>query len=181
MENSSGKLVPLSMTACGSIKAPLSFKASAFSIAALMGDNQGNGDNADADGGMGGSSSNSSRSSSRLSQASGSFDADDDVISTSNLPPPTLQLEGIISPFSKLSSLTTYLAQIIGLKINKGNIILNTVTSFFHSGYFYSASSSPLLLRDAPDTARILCRNFMPKRHRQLRVKDLPKVPIRGG
>jgi len=27
-------------------------------------------------------------------------------------------------------------------------------------------SSSPLLLRGAPDTARILCRNFTPKRHR---------------
>ena len=27
---------------------------------------------------------------------------------------------------------------------------------FIHSGYFYSASSSPLLLRGAPDTARIL-------------------------
>ena len=48
---------------------------------------------------------------------------------------------------------------------------------FIHSGYFYSASSSPLLLRGAPDTARILCRNFTPKRHRQLWVKDLPKVP----
>src|SRR6218665_2352577 len=49
--------------------------------------------------------------------------------------------------------------------------------SFIHSGYFYSASPSPLLLRGAPDTARILCRSFTPKRHRQLRVKDLPKVP----
>ena len=41
---------------------------------------------------------------------------------------------------------------------------------------FYSSSSSPLLLRGAPNTARILCRSFMPKRHTQLRVKDLPKV-----
>src|SRR6218665_413763 len=49
--------------------------------------------------------------------------------------------------------------------------------SFIHSGYFYIASSSPLLLRGAPDTAQILCRSFTPKRHRQLRVKDLPKVP----
>jgi len=40
--------------------------------------------------------------------------------------------------------------------------------SFIHSDYFYSASSSPLLLRAASDTARILCRNFTPKRHRQL-------------
>src|SRR6218665_1571480 len=44
--------------------------------------------------------------------------------------------------------------------------------SFIHSAYFYSASSSPLQLGGAPDTARIV-----PKRHRQLQVKDLPKVP----
>src|SRR6218665_3262601 len=51
------------------------------------------------------------------------------------------------------------------------------IHSFIHSFYFYSAPSSPLLLRGAPDTARILCRNFTPKRHRQLKAKDLPKVP----
>src|SRR6218665_827326 len=45
-----------------------------------------------------------------------------------------------------------------------------------HSGYFYSPSSSPPLLRGAPDTAQILCWSFTPKRHTQLRVKDLPKV-----
>jgi len=50
--------------------------------------------------------------------------------------------------------------------------------SFIHSGSFYSASSSPPLLRGAPDTARILCRSFTPKRHRQLWAKDLPKVPM---
>src|SRR6218665_583362 len=49
--------------------------------------------------------------------------------------------------------------------------------SFIHSGHFYSASYSPLLLRSATDTARILCRSFTPKRHRQLLVEDLPKVP----
>ena len=48
--------------------------------------------------------------------------------------------------------------------------------SFIHSGYFYSASSTTLLLRGASDTARILCRSFTPKRHRQLQVKALPKV-----
>ena len=48
-----------------------------------------------------------------------------------------------------------------------------------HSGYFYRAFSSPLLLTRAPDRARILCRSFSPKCHRQLRVKDLPKVPMR--
>ena len=50
--------------------------------------------------------------------------------------------------------------------------------SFIQSGYFYSAYSSPLLLRSTPDTARLLCRKFTPKRHRQLRVKDLPMVPM---
>src|SRR6218665_1233091 len=52
-----------------------------------------------------------------------------------------------------------------------------------HSFHFYSASSSRpgLLLRSAPDTARILFRSLAPKRHRQLRVKDLPKVPTSGG
>src|SRR6218665_665315 len=49
--------------------------------------------------------------------------------------------------------------------------------SFTHSDHFYSAYSSPLLLRGTPDTARILCQSFTPKRHRQLRVKDLPMVP----
>src|SRR6218665_119786 len=40
---------------------------------------------------------------------------------------------------------------------------------------FYSASSSSLLRSGAPDTARILCRSFT--HHKQLRMKDLPKVP----
>src|SRR6218665_3374437 len=56
----------------------------------------------------------------------------------------------------------------------------NTETNFLlfiHSGYIYSASSSPLLLRGAPYTTLILCRSFTPKRHMQLRMKDLPKVP----
>ena len=55
--------------------------------------------------------------------------------------------------------------------------IHSSIHSFIHSGYFYSASSSTLILRGAPGTARILCRSFTPKHHRQLRVKDLPKVP----
>src|SRR6218665_2502253 len=54
------------------------------------------------------------------------------------------------------------------------------IHSFIHSGCFYSASSSPLLLRSDPDTAvaQILCRSFTPKRSRQFRVKDLPMVPM---
>ena len=39
---------------------------------------------------------------------------------------------------------------------------------YIHSDHFYSASSSPLLLRSAPDPVRILCRSFTPKRHRKL-------------
>src|SRR6218665_198083 len=50
------------------------------------------------------------------------------------------------------------------------------IHSFIHSGYFYRASSSPLLLRGAPDTAWVLCWSFTPKSHRHLRVKDLCKV-----
>jgi|SRR6218665_13931 len=49
---------------------------------------------------------------------------------------------------------------------------------FNHSGYIYSASSSSLLLRSAPDTARVLCWSFTPKRHRQLQAKDLPTVSM---
>src|SRR6218665_2056694 len=53
--------------------------------------------------------------------------------------------------------------------------------SFIRASHFYSASSSPPLLGSALDTARILCRSFKPKRYGQLRVKDLPRVRIRGG
>src|SRR6218665_1792246 len=50
------------------------------------------------------------------------------------------------------------------------------VLLFIHSFRpFYSASSWPLLLRSAPDTAQIMCRSFTPRRHRKLLVKDLPK------
>src|SRR6218665_3751264 len=58
------------------------------------------------------------------------------------------------------------------------------IFSFIHSGYFYSASSVrcysealPLAARIHHDTAGILYRSFTPQRHKQLRVKDLPKVP----
>src|SRR6218665_815900 len=42
----------------------------------------------------------------------------------------------------------------------------NNIHSFIHSDHFYSASSSPLLLRSASDTTGILCRSFTPKRHK---------------
>src|SRR6218665_1850457 len=40
--------------------------------------------------------------------------------------------------------------------VQRYSVIPSFVHSFIHSDYFYSASSSPLLLRGAPDTARIL-------------------------
>src|SRR6218665_2373897 len=54
---------------------------------------------------------------------------------------------------------------------------LRYIHPFIHSDHFYSDSSSPLLFSGATDTARMLYRSFTSKRHRQLRVKDLPKVP----
>ena len=57
---------------------------------------------------------------------------------------------------------------------------LNSLYSFIHSGHFDSASSSPLLLRSAPDTARILCRSFTSKRSRNRELWSLAQG-IRGG
>ena len=65
----------------------------------------------------------------------------------------------------------------ISLSVSLPLFLHSFIHSFIHSDHFYSASSSSLLFRGAPDTARILCRSFTPKRHRQLVVKDLPKVP----
>src|SRR6218665_2534119 len=48
------------------------------------------------------------------------------------------------------------------------------IHSFIHSGHFYSVPSSPLLLRGAPTTARILYQSFTPKPTGNCR---LPKVP----
>src|SRR6218665_1446693 len=55
----------------------------------------------------------------------------------------------------------------------RGAICKFCENTFIHSFHF----SSPLLPRSALDTARTLSWSFTPKRHRQLRVKDLPKVP----
>src|SRR6218665_1411157 len=46
-----------------------------------------------------------------------------------------------------------------------------------HSGHFYSAPSSPLLLGGAPDYNTDTVSEFHAEAHRQLQVKDLPKVP----
>src|SRR6218665_49648 len=51
------------------------------------------------------------------------------------------------------------------------------VHSFIHSGHFYRAPSSPLPLRGAPDYSTDTVSEFHAEAHRQLHVKDLPKVP----
>ena len=51
------------------------------------------------------------------------------------------------------------------------------IHSFIHSGHFYSAPSSPLPLRGAPDYNTDTVSEFHAEVHRQLQVKDLPKVP----
>src|SRR6218665_806602 len=52
-----------------------------------------------------------------------------------------------------------------------------TCHSFIHSGHFYSAPSSPLLLRGGPDYSTDTVSEFHAEAHMQLQVKDLPKVP----
>ena len=56
--------------------------------------------------------------------------------------------------------------------------ILWLMALFIHSfGHFYSAPSSPLLLRGAPDYSTDTVSEFHLEAHRQLQVKDLPMVP----
>ena len=71
-----------------------------------------------------------------------------------------------------------YLLSILEYTSNR-NWIHVFVESFIYSGYFYSSYSTPLLLRDVPETTRTLCRSFTPRRHRQMRVKGLLKVITR--
>ena len=57
-------------------------------------------------------------------------------------------------------------------------LIERVANSFIHSGHFYSAPSSPLLLRGAPDYSMDTVPEFHAEAHRQLQVKDFPKVPM---
>ena len=47
-----------------------------------------------------------------------------------------------------------------------------------HSGHFYSPFSSPLLLRGASHYSTDTVSEFHAEAHKQLQVKDLPKVPM---
>src|SRR6218665_2633743 len=59
----------------------------------------------------------------------------------------------------------------------EGGRYLRFIHSFIHSGHFYCAPSSPLPLRGAPDYSTDTVSEFHAEAHRQLQVKDLPKVP----
>ena len=56
-------------------------------------------------------------------------------------------------------------------------ITFQCIIAFIHSGHYNSAPSSPLLLRGAPDYSTDTVSEFHAEAHRQLQVKDLPKVP----
>ena len=47
---------------------------------------------------------------------------------------------------------------------------------FIHSGHFYSATSSTLLLRGAPDYSTDTVSEFHAEAHRQHQAKDLPNA-----
>jgi|SRR6218665_3130244 len=51
------------------------------------------------------------------------------------------------------------------------------IHSFIHSDHFCSAPSSQLLLRSAPDYSTDTASEFHAEAHRQLQVKEWPKVP----
>jgi len=77
-----------------------------------------------------------------------------------------------------ISSKVSYWCYILAVLCH---IVLHYICSvFIHSDYFYSTSSSLLLLRSAPDTARILCRSVTPKRHWQLQSKACKGLAQQG-
>jgi len=57
------------------------------------------------------------------------------------------------------------------------SFVVNHIYSFIHSWYFYSASSSPILLRGAPDYSIHIVLELTRHNTTALPVKDLPKVP----
>jgi len=58
-----------------------------------------------------------------------------------------------------------------------GNGLISIKNVFIHSfGHYYSSPSSPLPLRGAPDYSTDTVSEFHAEAHRQLHVKDLPKV-----
>src|SRR6218665_1506183 len=69
----------------------------------------------------------------------------------------------------------TWLGHITRMENGRLSILTLFIHSFINSGNFYSASSSPHLLRGAPDyITRILYRSFKPKRTGNCRLRTCP-------
>src|SRR6218665_1567004 len=84
--------------------------------------------------------------------------------------PPLVTISAIQQTHQNITS--CYLSAALSLQTEN-----TALHSFIHSGHFYSAPSSPLLLRGAPDYRTNTVSEFHAEAHRQLQVKDLPKVP----
>src|SRR6218665_853780 len=65
------------------------------------------------------------------------------------------------------------LSCVTGCRLSHQHCPCDFVRSFVRSGHFYSAPSSPLLLRGAPDYSTDTVSEFHAEAHRQLQVKDL--------
>ena len=76
-----------------------------------------------------------------------------------------------------LSNEKVWAQKLIYLKRGASKNWDKSVPSFIHSGHFYSAPSSPLLLRGAPDYSTDIVSDLHAEAHRQMQVKDLPTVP----
>src|SRR6218665_3293364 len=88
----------------------------------------------------------------------------------------------MLSPLIPLSAILVLLLILISLSPTTSPTSpapASFIHSFIHSGHFYrnSAPPSPLLLRGAPDYSTHTVSEFHAEAHRQLYVKDLPKVP----
>ena len=76
-----------------------------------------------------------------------------------------------------LESIGTCRAEEVILQFNTLLATQKSSHSFIHSGHFYSTPSRSLPLRGAPDYSTDTVSEFHAEAHRQLQVKDLPKVP----
>src|SRR6218665_1522614 len=82
-------------------------------------------------------------------------------------------LFALVSPFYPLLSCIPQYT-IAGCNYPNAHAFLNL---FIHSGHFYSAPSSLVVLRGTPDYSTDTVSEFHAEAHRQLQVNDLPMVP----
>src|SRR6218665_1770406 len=93
---------------------------------------------------------------------------------------PVCQYENQLKQYPKGQNFVEEITKCVTIDSTTGSlpfifIYPQNINSFIHSGYFYSAPSSPLLLRGAPDYSTDTVSEFHAEAHRQLQVKDLPK------